>query len=57
MEVKLMNDDEDEHYNDYDEGYFPPSKYPWRELFTFILFLSIFLAGLWWLIWKIYEWV
>jgi hypothetical protein len=52
-----MNDDEDEHYNDYDEGYFPPSKYPWRELVTFILFLSIFLAGLWWLIWKLYEWV
>jgi hypothetical protein len=61
MEVITMTndnrEDEDKYYNDYDDGYEPPFRHPWREIITFILFMSVFFAGLWWLIWKIYDWL
>jgi hypothetical protein len=53
----MTNDNEEDHYNDYDEGYEPPFRYPWREIITFILSMSILIAGLWWLIWKVYDWI
>jgi hypothetical protein len=53
----MTNDNEDKDW--YEEEYpeYPPTRYPWREIITFILAMSILIAGLWWIIWKVYDWI
>jgi hypothetical protein len=43
----------DDEYNDYDEGSWPPAKYPAREAFTMSLCFVALVGFVGWMIWKL----
>ena len=46
---QMVDPDHDGNYNDYDEGPYPPTLHPARELFTTTIALGLVATILWWI--------